>query len=84
LPSRCELFNDALHQSKARSANPLARVCVAKVVIALREAGVIDEHLAAAALVDLSSPQSALCESAIKHAKSSPVASAPMAAPVTV
>jgi hypothetical protein len=43
----------------------LARVALARAVIALREARAVDEYLAAAAIVDLDQPSSALLEGAV-------------------
>lgn len=47
---------------------PAARVAVAKAVAALREAGLVDEHVAAAALVELAGGSSPLTEAALVHA----------------
>lgn len=52
----------------ARAGLPMARVALAKAVIALREEGAVDEHLAAAAILDLDGPQSALLGAALGHA----------------
>jgi len=57
----------ALRGALQRADTPLARVIVAKTVLALREQGAIDEHLAAAALIELSGPRSALTEDAVFH-----------------
>jgi hypothetical protein len=46
--------------------SPLARVSLARVVVALREQRMVDDYLAAAALVDLDSPHSVLlCATAL-------------------
>ena len=47
---------------------PLARVSLAKAVIALREDRTIDEHLAAAAILDLDGPKSELLAAALRRA----------------
>jgi len=47
---------------------PLARVALAKAVIALREDRAIDEHLAAAAILDLDGPKSELLAAALRRA----------------
>jgi len=51
-----------------RGDSPLARVAVAKAIIALREAGTVDEHLAAAVLVSLPNGVSLLTEAALLEA----------------
>ncbi len=55
----------ALEVALAGADSPQARVAVAKALVALREAGSVDEHLAAAALVGLVAPRSALTEAAL-------------------
>ena len=47
---------------------PLARVALAKAIIALREDRTVDEHLAAAAILDLDGPKSELLAAALRHA----------------
>jgi hypothetical protein len=51
----------------ARAGLQLARVALAKAVMALREDGEIDEHLTAAAIVDLDGPASVLLAAAVSH-----------------
>lgn len=76
LPARCDLFSEALRAAPAavvrqvhqHADTAMVRAAVAKAVIALREAGFVDEHLAAAALIDLTKHQSALCEAAMRQA----------------
>jgi hypothetical protein len=46
---------------------PLARVALAKAVLALREDRTIDEHLAAAAILDLDGPKSELLAAALQR-----------------
>ena len=92
LPDRCDLFTETLLASPAavirqvqrRADTAPVRVAVAKAVIALREAGTLDEHLAAAALVDLTRPQSALCTAALAAATRDRAPSPTRARPVTV
>jgi len=57
----------ALH----RADSPVARVAVARALIALREGGLVDEHLAAAALVALPGGRSTLAEAALLQAGTS-------------
>ncbi|GAC1591240.1 MAG: hypothetical protein NVS3B21_09540 [Acidimicrobiales bacterium] len=52
----------------SRADSPVARAAVAKAMIALREAGTIDEHVTAASLVELSAGRSALMEAALFQA----------------
>jgi hypothetical protein len=58
----------ALHRRAVQADTPVARVAIAKAIVALREAGSIDEHLAAAALVELSGARSPLTEAALVEA----------------
>jgi hypothetical protein len=51
---------------------PIARVALAKAVIALRQEGALDEHLAAAAILDLDGPKSELLAAALLHAARPP------------
>jgi hypothetical protein len=51
-----------------RAGLPMARVALAKAVIALREEGALDEHLAAAAILDVDGPQSTLLAAALRRA----------------
>jgi hypothetical protein len=51
-----------------RADSPMARVAVAKGFVALRESGLVDEHLAAAAIIDLVSARSVVAEAALLHA----------------
>jgi hypothetical protein len=60
---------------------PEARVTVAKTIVALRESGMVDEHLAAAALVELVSGRSPLTEAALLRAASGPSSRAVATAP---
>lgn len=93
LPARCDLFTDALRaapervirQVRGHADTPVVRAAVARAVIALREAGTVDEHLAAAALIDLTQAHSAVCEAAMDQADAAArVASRPMGDPITV
>ena len=54
-----------VHAMLARLDTPLMRVALARATIALRQEGAIDEHLAAAALVDLDQAGSVLLEAAV-------------------
>ncbi|MFI5040316.1 MAG: hypothetical protein ACHQNA_00470 [Acidimicrobiales bacterium] len=55
----------AVHAAVRRADSPVARVAVAKAIVALREAGAVDEHLAAAVLVALPTGVSLLTEAAL-------------------
>jgi hypothetical protein len=66
LDALCRRVRIDVHRAEsvgARAAAPRARAALAQEVIALREAGAFDEYLAAAALVDLGTPSSALARS---------------------
>ncbi|GAC1375876.1 MAG: hypothetical protein NVSMB4_04330 [Acidimicrobiales bacterium] len=52
----------------ARADSPIARAAVAKAMVALREAGSVDEHVTAASLIELSGGRSALMEAALFQA----------------
>jgi len=54
--------------SASRADSPMARVAVAKALVALREEGLIDEHLAAAAVLELSGGTSRLATAALLDA----------------
>jgi hypothetical protein len=70
--------------------DPLARVALARTMVTLREDGVLDEHLVAAALVDLDDPLSVLMHATataaiVRHLPEpadEPSVSAPHPAPV--
>lgn len=51
-----------------RADTPMARVAVAKALLALREEGVVDEHLAAAAVIELANGPSPLATAALLQA----------------
>ena len=64
-----------VHTMLGRLDTPLLRVALARATVALRQDGAIDEHLAAAALVDLDQADSVLLEAAVLeqvHAEMSP------------
>ncbi len=75
LPARCDLFVDVLRAMPERVIRPRGgdsatlRAAVARAVIALREAGAVDEHLAAAALIDLTQEHSPVCDAAVAQAR---------------
>jgi hypothetical protein len=52
----------------ARRGFSMTRVALTKAVIARREDGVLDEHLTAAAILDLDGPGSVLLAAAFRHA----------------
>lgn len=52
----------------SRADSPIARAAVAKAMVALREAGSVDEHVTAASLIELSGGYSALMEAALLQA----------------
>jgi len=56
---------EVLRSTLRRADTPVARVAVAKAMVALREDGMVDEHLAAAALVELVGGRSPLTEAAL-------------------
>jgi hypothetical protein len=60
--------NGGVGPAVRRADSPMARVAVAKAFVALREAGVVDEHLAAAAIIDLVSTRSVVAEAAVLQA----------------
>jgi hypothetical protein len=71
-----ELQNSAMTPERlwARAAaadTVVARAAVSKAIVTLREAGEIDEHLAAAAIIELASGRSRLCEAALVEAAGS-------------
>ncbi|MHB8463496.1 MAG: hypothetical protein ACYDH6_13775 [Acidimicrobiales bacterium] len=71
LPERCALFSDALVSTRhvRRGVDtPTVRAALVKATIALREAGAVDEHLAAATIIDLTQPSSAVCDAAMAEA----------------
>jgi hypothetical protein len=51
-----------------RADSPMARAAVARAWMALREAGRVDEHLAAAAMLDLVGPRSQVIDAAVLQA----------------
>jgi hypothetical protein len=61
----------ALDAVLQRADTPMARVAVAKAFVALREAGSVDEHVTAAALIELTAPSSPIVEAALLQAGSS-------------
>jgi hypothetical protein len=79
LPDRCDVFATALHAARIHRLDdtPAVRVALAKAVIALRESGTIDEHLAAAALLDLTAAHSLVSDAARRQAATPPPAPAP-------
>ena len=58
----------ALDAALRRADTPMARVAVAKAFVSLREAGSVDEHLVAAALIELSGGRSPITEAALLQA----------------
>jgi hypothetical protein len=85
LPDRCDVFEIALGAAHIHRVDdtPAVRVALAKAVLALRESGTIDEHLAAAAILDLTGARSQLCDAARRQAAAPRPAPAP-GRPVTV
>lgn len=72
---------------EVRSADtPEARVAVAKTIVALRESGMVDEHLAAAGLIELVGGRSRVTEAALVQALRGPsrTTSTPAPNPATV
>jgi hypothetical protein len=61
----------ALGAALRRADTPMARVAVAKAFVSLREAGSVDEHIAAAALIEFVGPRSPITEAALLQAGSS-------------
>jgi hypothetical protein len=74
----------ALGAAVHRADTPMARVAVAKAFVSLREAGTVDEHLAAAALIEFSGARSPITEAALLQAASAMVGLARTPATTTV
>ena len=60
----------ALGAALRQADTPMARVAVAKAFVSLREAGMVDEHVVAAALIELTGPRSPIVEAALLQAGS--------------